>query len=60
MDAKAIAEIGIACIPEGRCIFPGLTVLDNLMLGATPRKQATKTEIQRDLGRVFGIFPQLL
>jgi branched-chain amino acid transport system ATP-binding protein len=59
MEPEDIAEIGIACVPEGRRIFPGLTVTDNLMLGATPRKRASKEEIQRDLARVFGIFPQL-
>ena len=59
MEAEDIAEIGIACVPEGRRIFPGLTVTDNLMLGATPRKRASQEEIQRDLARVFGIFPQL-
>ena len=59
MEAEDIAEIGIACVPEGRRIFPGLTVTDNLMLGATPRKRASKEEIQRDLARIFGIFPQL-
>jgi branched-chain amino acid transport system ATP-binding protein len=59
MEAEDIAESGIACVPEGRRIFPGLTVTDNLMLGATPRKRASKEEIQRDLARVFGIFPQL-
>ena len=59
MEAEDIAEIGIACVPEGRRIFPGLTVMDNLMLGATPRKRASKEEIQRDLARVFDIFPQL-
>lgn len=59
MEAEDIAEIGITCVPEGRRIFPGLTVTDNLMLGATPRKRASKEEIQRDLARVFGIFPQL-
>ena len=53
MEAEDIAEIGIACVPEGRRIFPGLTVTDNLMLGATPRKRVSKEEIQRDLARVF-------
>ncbi len=59
MEAEDIAEIGIACVPEGRRIFPGLTVLDNLMLGATPRKRASRGEIKNDLDRVFAIFPQL-
>ena len=58
-EPEDIAEIGIACVPEGRRIFPGLTVLDNLMLGTTPRKQASQNDIERDLDRVYGIFPQL-
>jgi len=58
-EPEPIAELGIACVPEGRHIFPGLTVLDNLMLGTTPRKNAPKSEIQKDLDRVFQIFPIL-
>ena len=58
-EPEDIAEIGIACVPEGRRIFPGLTVMDNLMLGATPRKHASQNDIQKDLDRVYGIFPQL-
>jgi branched-chain amino acid transport system ATP-binding protein len=58
-EPETIAEMGIACVPEGRHIFPGLTVMDNLMLGTTPRKGASKTEIQKDLDRVFEVFPIL-
>jgi branched-chain amino acid transport system ATP-binding protein len=58
-EPEDIAEIGIACVPEGRRIFPGLTVLDNLMLGATPRRNAPQADIQKDLDRVYEIFPQL-
>jgi branched-chain amino acid transport system ATP-binding protein len=58
-EPEDIAEIGIACVPEGRRIFPGLTVMDNLMLGATPRKGASPNDIQKDLDRVYVIFPQL-
>jgi len=58
-EAEDIADIGIACVPEGRRIFPGLSVLDNLMLGATPRKKATKGELEQDLERVFHLFPIL-
>jgi len=58
-EAEDIAEAGIACVPEGRRVFAGLSVMDNLMLGATPRKGASKTEIQRDLDRVFTLFPML-
>jgi branched-chain amino acid transport system ATP-binding protein len=58
-EAEDIAEAGIACVPEGRRVFAGLSVMDNLMLGTTPRKSASKTEIQRDLDRVFTLFPML-
>ncbi len=58
-EPEDIAEMGIACVPEGRHIFPGLTVMDNLMLGTTPRKGATKAEIDSDLERVFTLFPIL-
>jgi branched-chain amino acid transport system ATP-binding protein len=58
-EPEDIAEIGIACVPEGRRIFPGLTVLDNLMLGATARKRDSRDGIPTDLEKVYGIFPQL-
>ena len=58
-EPEDIAEIGIACVPEGRHVFPGLTVLDNLLLGTTPRKKPTKAEIAQDLERVFALFPIL-
>ena len=59
METEDIAELGIAYVPEGRHIFPGLSVMDNLMLGATPRKGASRVDIQNDLDRVFTIFPIL-
>lgn len=58
-EPEAIAEMGIACVPEGRRIFPGLTVLDNLMLGATVRKGASKAELAQDLEKIFTLFPIL-
>ncbi len=58
-EVEAIAESGIACVPEGRHIFPGLSIIDNLMLGTTPRKNPSKADIDRDLERVFHLFPIL-
>jgi len=58
-EPEDIAELGIACVPEGRHIFPGLSVMDNLMLGTTPWKGASKPEIKKHLDRVFQIFPIL-
>jgi branched-chain amino acid transport system ATP-binding protein len=59
MEAEDIAEAGIACVPEGRRIFPGLSVMDNLMLGATPRRNPSRADLDRDLERVFHLFPIL-
>ena len=53
-EVEDIAEAGIACVPEGRHIFPGLSVIDNLILGTTPRKNSSKADIDRDMERVFG------
>ena len=48
---------GICHCPEGRRLFPELSVLKNLQLGAYLR--SNKTEIQEDLERVFALFPVL-
>lgn len=57
MPAHAITEMGIAHVPEGRRIFPRLTVLENLEMGAfTIQNEVVK---QRNLERVFTLFPRL-
>jgi branched-chain amino acid transport system ATP-binding protein len=50
---RVLAGIGQA--PEGRGIFPGMTVTENLQMGAYARKGALK----KDLDEVFGLFPRL-
>jgi branched-chain amino acid transport system ATP-binding protein len=52
-----IVRLGIAQVPEGRRVFPGLTVLENLDLGAYLRKD--KKQIEYDLVEVFELFPRL-
>jgi branched-chain amino acid transport system ATP-binding protein len=52
-----VVASGIACIPEGRKVFPKLSVLENLRLGAYRERDAGK--ISRRLDQVFTIFPRL-
>jgi len=52
-----IAMRGVAQSPEGRLIFPRMTVLENLEMGAYARKD--KTGFSDDLERVFTLFPRL-
>lgn len=60
IDRRAPADIvkaGIALVPEGRRLFPWLTVAENLNLGAFLRKD--KQEVKRDWEKVFHYFPVL-
>ncbi|MCI9649154.1 ABC transporter ATP-binding protein [Oscillibacter sp.] len=52
-----IISAGIAMSPEGRRVFPDLTVLENLKLGAYLRRD--KAEITKDLQWVYQLFPRL-
>jgi branched-chain amino acid transport system ATP-binding protein len=57
LSPEKIVEKGIVLVPEGRKIFPNLTVMENLMLGAYLRKD--EEGIKRDLEWVFELFPRL-
>jgi branched-chain amino acid transport system ATP-binding protein len=48
---------GIALVPEGRGVFPRLTIAENLAMGAFTRDD--KADIAADLERVYGLFPRL-
>ena len=53
-----IVRLGIAHSPEGRRVFPGMTVAENLELGATPWRQRGD-RIDGDIERVYALFPRL-
>jgi branched-chain amino acid transport system ATP-binding protein len=57
LDADRVLGRGIAHVPEGRRLFRGLNVRDNLLLGAYLRRD--ETEIRKDLDYVFTLFPIL-
>ena len=56
-DPKDIVSQGVVLIPEGRRVFPNLTVYENLMLGAYARND--KEGIKRDMEHGFELFPRL-
>jgi branched-chain amino acid transport system ATP-binding protein len=55
---EAIVGSGLAHCPEGRRIFPGLTVRENLISGTAARAH-NKKEIEQDMALVFDLFPRL-
>jgi len=57
-SSETILRSGIAHVPEGRRLFRGLSVRDNLMLGAYLRTDS-RADIQRDLDYVYSLFPIL-
>ena len=57
LEPDEIVKQGIAQSPEGRRIFSRMTVLENLEMGAFPRKD--KPKIKEDMERVFHLFPRL-
>ena len=57
-----IAAAGIALVPEGRGVFPGLSVTDNLRVAATPwlrRNAGSRQALAAEMERVFRLFPIL-
>ena len=57
LDPARRAQTGITQVPEGRLLFLGLTVKQNLRMGAFARKD--KTGLQKDLEAIFHLFPVL-
>ncbi len=56
LPASEIVGRGVSMVPEGRRLFAGLTVLQNLKMGAFSRHDR---EVKQDLDMVFGLFPKL-
>lgn len=54
---EQVFGLGLVQVPEGRQLFPRMSVHDNLLMGAYRRRE--QTAVRRDLERVYGIFPRL-
>ena len=57
-DTTTLVAKGLVLVPEGRRVFPGLTVTNNLRLGAWPKRHEREL-VQKNMERAFEIFPQL-
>lgn len=60
MESSAIVKLGISHVPEGRRIFPRLTVEENLMMGTFGTKKYDKEKASQLLQDVYKMFPRLL
>ena len=56
---EAIARLGISHVPEGRRIFPGLTVRENIMLGTSTRGRLPRAQMADEVEQMFAIFPEI-
>jgi branched-chain amino acid transport system ATP-binding protein len=59
LSPEAIARRGIAHVPEGRRVFPGLTVRENIMLGASNRRGLSARQIAAEAEAMFEFFPDI-
>lgn len=57
MAPERIVRLGISHVPEGRRIFPGLTVRENIMLGTSSRGRLPKKQMDAEVAQMFDIFP---
>ena len=57
MAPEKIVRLGISHVPEGRRIFPGLTVRENIMLGSSNRGSLSKKQMEQEVAEMFEIFP---
>jgi branched-chain amino acid transport system ATP-binding protein len=59
MKPEAIVRAGIAHVPEGRRVFPGLTVRENIILGASNRSGTSKRALRDEVEAMFDLFPDI-
>jgi branched-chain amino acid transport system ATP-binding protein len=59
LHSHEVVSRGLIQVPEGRKIFPSMSVYENLEMGAFQRKSASKSELQEDVDKVSELFPRL-
>ncbi len=60
LGPEAIVRLGIAHVPEGRRVFPGLTVRENILLGGSGRRGVARRVLERDADTLLQVFPDLV
>jgi branched-chain amino acid transport system ATP-binding protein len=59
LKSEAIVRLGVSHVPEGRRVFPGLTVRENIMLGASNRKGVSRGRLADEVDEMFSFFADL-
>jgi branched-chain amino acid transport system ATP-binding protein len=59
LSPGAIVKLGVAHVPEGRRVFPGLTVRENIILGGSKRQRPSRRELESDAEEMFAFFPEI-
>ena len=59
MKPEAIVRLGIAHVPEGRRVFPGLTVRENILLGGSNRRGVPRRALEHETDGMLEFFPAL-
>ena len=59
LGPEAVVRLGIAHVPEGRRLFPGLSSRENIMLGASNRGRIAKAQLIRESDEMFDLFPDI-
>jgi len=59
MKSHDVVSKGIVQVPEGRHIFPNMSVSENLEMGSFQRRKVTKQDLNADLEHVFELFPRV-
>ena len=59
LPAEVVVKLGIAHVPEGRRLFPGLSARENIMLGASSRGRIAKSALISESDGMFDLFPDI-
>lgn len=59
LSPEQIVRRGLVHVPEGRRIFPGLTVRENLYMGASNRRRVSRRQLDHEADEMFELFPEI-